>query len=125
MPGGPPSRQQIAEMSPQEALAWLRDHPLVTAEEGELLAGAELATVNEEDFKPFVPHGLRLVTDAEGRPVAAQIPWDEFEAIRDRLDEDGVSAEWSEEIAKRVLEIEGGEVELVDGEDFLQRLRVV
>ena len=33
---GPPSRQQIAEMSPQEALAWLREHPLVTAEEGVL-----------------------------------------------------------------------------------------
>jgi len=25
-----------------------------------ILAGAELATVNAEDFRPFVPHGLKL-----------------------------------------------------------------
>jgi len=31
---GPPTRHQNAEMSPPEALAWLREHPLVTAEEG-------------------------------------------------------------------------------------------
>ena len=26
-----------------------------------ILAGAELATVNREDFEPFVPHGLMLL----------------------------------------------------------------
>jgi predicted nucleic acid-binding protein len=26
-----------------------------------ILAGAELATVNREDFEPFVPHGLKLL----------------------------------------------------------------
>jgi predicted nucleic acid-binding protein len=26
-----------------------------------ILAGAELATVNPDDFKPFVPHGLKLL----------------------------------------------------------------
>lgn len=67
----------------------------------------------------------QILTDAEGRPVAAQIPWDEFEVIRDRLDEDSVSVEWRDVIAKRALEIDKGEVELVDGEDFLQRLRAV
>jgi len=25
-----------------------------------ILAGAELATVNQSDFQPFVPHGLKL-----------------------------------------------------------------
>ncbi len=27
-----------------------------------ILAGAELATVNPEDFAPFVPHGLKLLS---------------------------------------------------------------
>lgn len=65
----------------------------------------------------------QILTDAEGRPVAAQIPWDEFEEIRDRLNEDDVSDEWRNEIAQRALEIDNGEVELVDGEEFLQRLK--
>lgn len=67
----------------------------------------------------------QIFTDSEGRPVAAQIPWDEFEEIRDRLNEDDVSDEWRNEIAKRALEIDNGEVELVDGEQFLQRLKEI
>ena len=67
----------------------------------------------------------QILTDAEGRSVAAQIPWDEFEVIRDRLDEDSASMEWRDEIAERAFEIDKGDVELVDGEDFLQRLRAV
>lgn len=76
-------------------------------------------------YTPAMTINHQILTDAEGRPVAAQIPWDEFEAIRDRLDEEGVSTEWRDEIVKRALEIDKGEVELVDGEDFLQRLRAV
>jgi Putative addiction module component len=67
----------------------------------------------------------QIVTDAEGRPVAAQIPWDEFIEIQDRLDQDLISAQWREEIATRAREIDNGKVQLVDGHDFLQRLRGV
>ena len=67
----------------------------------------------------------QILTDTEGRPVAAQIPWAEFEVIRDRLDEISVSGEWRNEITKRAREVDEGEVELVDGDDFLQRLRAV
>lgn len=70
-----------------------------------------------------------IVTDKDGKPIAAQIPWDEFEALQERLaDEesgDTVSPEWTEEIANRAREIDQGEVELTDGDDFLKRLEAV
>ncbi len=65
----------------------------------------------------------QIVTDTEGRPVVAQIPGEEFEPVRDRLDEVDIPDPWREEIADRAREINEGKVELVDGEDFLQRLR--
>jgi len=40
--------------------------------------------------------------------------------------EDGVvSADWHEEVRYRAAEIDAGKVTLIDGEDFLQRLRAV
>jgi PHD/YefM family antitoxin component YafN of YafNO toxin-antitoxin module len=67
----------------------------------------------------------QTLLDHEGKPTAALIPWDEFEVIRDRLADEDISLEWSEAIGKRADEIDKGEVELIDGEDFLQRLRAV
>lgn len=57
----------------------------------------------------------QIVTDTEGRPVVAQIPGEEFEPVRDRLDEVDIPDPWREEIADRAREIDEGKVELVDG----------
>ena len=74
----------------------------------------------------------QTLMDANGNPTAALIPWDEFEAIQQRLSEveradsdSEVSSEWSAKIHKRATEIDNGTVELVDGNDFLDRLRAV
>lgn len=37
----------------------------------------------------------------------------------------GISAEWSEEIHRRVREIDEGKVQLVEEEDFFRKLRVM
>lgn len=64
-----------------------------------------------------------------GEPTAALIPWEQFQVIQRKLDEedDGmvISAEWSDELNRRAKDIDEGRVELVDGEDFLRRLRAV
>ena len=69
----------------------------------------------------------QTVVDKDGQPTAALIPWKEFELIRERLGEDDLdlSDEWREELRNRVREIDEGQVELVDGDDFLGRLRDV
>ena len=70
-----------------------------------------------------------IVTDKDGKPIAAQIPWDEFEALQERLADgesgETISPEWTEEIKNRAREIDQGEVELTDGDDFLERLEAV
>jgi PHD/YefM family antitoxin component YafN of YafNO toxin-antitoxin module len=70
----------------------------------------------------------QTVLDEEGKPVAALIPWDEFKRIQECLSEGGeveISEEWREELRTRASDIDEGRVELIDGEDFLKRLRVV
>ncbi len=68
----------------------------------------------------------QVVTDEAGNRIAAQIPWDQFEAIQDRLaDEPEVSQEWSDELTQRAEDIDAGRVELIDGDDFLKRLEAV
>lgn len=71
----------------------------------------------------------QTLMDADGNPTAALIPWDEFEAIQQRLSEvdsdSKVDTDWSKEIHNRAAEIDNGTVELVDGDDFLNRLRAV
>ncbi|MAS95658.1 MAG: hypothetical protein CMO55_20855 [Verrucomicrobiales bacterium] len=70
----------------------------------------------------------QTVFDSDGKPTAALIPWEEFETLRDRLatlDDEQLSPEWKEEIDRRAKEIDEGTVELIDGEDFLNRLRNV
>lgn len=70
----------------------------------------------------------QTLMDANGNPTAALIPWEEFQAIQQRLGEAAnpeVDSEWTTEIQKRTTEIDDGTVELVDGEDFLARLRAI
>ena len=43
----------------------------------------------------------------------------------DGNDPEGLGAEWTRTIRHRAAEIDAGEVSLVDGEDFLRRLRAV
>ena len=53
---------------------------------------------------------------------------DERDALMRALDlgdGEAISAEWGEELQRRVREIEEGEVQLVSEEDFLSKLRAV
>ncbi|MFK5923892.1 MAG: addiction module protein [Verrucomicrobiota bacterium] len=71
----------------------------------------------------------QTVVDENGKPTAVQIPWEQFELIQQKLEEGdidfAVSAEWSDELNRRASDIDEGRVELVEGEDFLSRLRAV
>ncbi|MEO0416073.1 MAG: hypothetical protein AAF226_14090 [Verrucomicrobiota bacterium] len=67
----------------------------------------------------------QIVTDADGNPIAAQIPWTEFEKLKQQIDGYELDREWSNELHKRAEEIDHGEVDLVEGEDFLKRLKDV
>jgi Putative addiction module component len=49
----------------------------------------------------------------------------EFVSLVLPSDEAVVSTEWREEINQRARDIDEGRVQLIDGEDFLQRLRAV
>lgn len=59
-----------------------------------------------------IPH--QMLMDADGKPVAAQIPWDEFEAIQQRLkemDDSPLSPEWRAELDRRRQKIDEGMTE--------------
>lgn len=49
----------------------------------------------------------------------------EFATLVTPFDEGTVSADWREEIRQRAAEIDAGKVTLIDGDDFLRRLRAV
>ena len=49
----------------------------------------------------------------------------EFVGLVAPLDEREISEEWLEELRSRAADIEQGRVSLVDGDDFLRRLRAV
>lgn len=67
------------------------------------------------------------VLDEEGRPVAAQIPWDEFILIQDRLSEVDdklpLSREWKEELDRRSRELDDGTVEGIPHEEMMRQVR--
>ncbi len=71
----------------------------------------------------------QTLVDENGKPTAAQIPWEQFELIQRKLGEDGddtaINEEWCDELNRRAKDIDEGRVDLVDGEDFLRRLRAV
>ncbi len=69
----------------------------------------------------------QIVTDAEGKPVAAQIPWDEFQVIKaeiERLENDGpLDPEWKAELDRRSRDLDEGRVEGVSHEEMMSRVR--
>jgi hypothetical protein len=66
----------------------------------------------------------QILTDAEGKPVAAQIPWAEFEVIKAELERDlPLDAETRSMLDRRSQELEDGTVEGLDSEEMFRRVR--
>ena len=68
----------------------------------------------------------QTLMDANGNPTAALIPWDEFEAIQQRLseadsdnkdDDFELTPEWREELHRRVAEIDSGKAKLIPNDE--------
>lgn len=73
-----------------------------------------------------IPH--QTLVNAEGKPVAVQIAWEDFVQIQQRLEEDqeeALSPVWREELHSRAEEIDMGKVQLIEGEAFLEQLRAL
>lgn len=73
-----------------------------------------------------IPH--QTLVDANGQPVAVQIPWEDFQQIQRRLEQDEdseISTRWRQELHRRSEEIDSGRVQLIEGEAFLERLRTL
>ncbi|WP_367874863.1 addiction module protein [Luteolibacter sp. Populi] len=49
----------------------------------------------------------------------------EFVSLVVPPDDHEVSSEWNEELLRRTREIDEGKVQLIDGDDFLSRLRAI
>ncbi len=66
----------------------------------------------------------KILTDAEGKPVAAQIPWAEFEVIKAELERDlPLDAETRATLDRRSQELEAGTVEGLDSVKMFRRVR--
>lgn len=68
----------------------------------------------------------QILTDKDGRPTAALIPWDQFEEIRERLaDEKGdvLSEEYKAELDRRVEGLRNGTTEGISHEEVMEDLR--
>ena len=68
-----------------------------------------------------------MTTTAEILKAIEELPLEERKSLTAGLNEvyGEVSEEWRQELTKRAQEIDEGKVELVDGEDFLERLKAV
>ena len=70
----------------------------------------------------------QIVTDADGNPVAAQIPWDQFEVIQERLadEEDEVlTDEFRAELDQRVENIKNGTSKGIPHDKLMADLRSI
>ena len=68
----------------------------------------------------------QMLMDADGKPVAAQIPWDEFEAIQHRLeeiDDAPLSSEWRAELDRRRQSIEDGTAKTTPHDQVMAEVR--
>jgi hypothetical protein len=66
----------------------------------------------------------QILTDAEGNPVAAQIPWAEFEVIKAELERDlTLDAETRSMLDRRSQEMEDGSIEGLDSQEMFRRVR--
>jgi hypothetical protein len=87
---------------------------------GKTLAGTQKTTYNQamavsEKVKSLVDRYSELSDDERHEFVTLVAPIDESE----------VSEEWSKELHSRADDIDSGRVQLIDGEDFLRRLRAI
>ena len=62
---------------------------------------------------------------AEGYAELTDEERQDFETLVAPVEDGDVPADWREEVRYRVADIDSGRVSLIDGEDFLQRLRAV
>ena len=70
----------------------------------------------------------KVVVDDAGTPQEVIIPWAEFQQIQKILglnEELELSDEWEAELESRLADIDAGRVELVCGEDVLERVESV
>lgn len=66
----------------------------------------------------------KILTDEDGNPVAAQIPWEEFEILQAELErEDPLSKEQRMVLERRFEELKSGEIEGISTEAFFTRAR--
>lgn len=67
----------------------------------------------------------QILTDADGKPVAAQIPWNEFEIIKAELESDSpLDAESRTMLDRRSRELADGTVEGFDSEEMFRRVQM-
>jgi len=70
----------------------------------------------------------QILTDAEGNPVAAQIPWDEFRVIRAELeksDDAPLTFEWKAELDRRMENYRNGTAVLSPHDEVMEEVREV
>ncbi len=66
----------------------------------------------------------QILTDSEGKPVAAQIPWAEFELIKAELERDlPLDPETRAMLDRRSREMEDGTVEGIGNDELFRRVR--
>ena len=66
----------------------------------------------------------QILTDTEGNPVAAQIPWAEFEVIKAEFERDlPLEVETRAMLDRRSRELEDESVEGLDSEEVFRRVR--
>lgn len=63
------------------------------------------------------------IVDADGNPTAAVVPWEEFEAIRERLEGEEISPEWKAEIHRRMDSYRAGTAEVIPGDQVFDEVR--
>ena len=68
----------------------------------------------------------QIVTDEDGNPTAALIPWEQFQVIRAEIevDEDApLSPEWRAELDRRMQSIKDGTATLISHDELIDRIQ--
>jgi len=68
----------------------------------------------------------QIVTDADGKPVAAQIPWNEFRVIQaelERADDAPLTPEWKAELDRRMENYRNGTAVLTPHDKVMEEVR--
>ena len=66
----------------------------------------------------------QIVTDADGKPVAAQIPWDQFQVIKAEMEGDlPLDPDTKALLDRRSQELRDGTVEGISSDEMFKRVR--